>query len=376
MNGWVRTKRQNGFTVIELLIVIIVIGILVALIFVGYGAITQNATNSVLRDDISKFADTIKLKALDNKSIPNGGATAALAGDSTLLPGVKFAPNKDAYDQSVSNLYYCTGLLNGSKEFGIAARSKTGKAYAYLSNKGVSDFGFTGWSQATSGVALCNALGFSDPFTWSYGYSPLPQYGWWLWTYNGEIITNYATNPSAEASAGWISNNAGLYPVAYDTAVKRSGARSLSGSSTSPSTVLLSTYALGAPDGNGNVISGGGEYTGSVYFRGEVANQGRLAVAYRDGGVWSSQTVSSYVTGSTSDWTRVSLTITVPGTADRIRFALGVDALSSAAAGTKGYADDFMLTKGSTIRNYADGTSSNWSWTGTANASTSTGPPK
>jgi hypothetical protein len=36
--------------------------------------------------------------------------------------------------------------------------------------------------------------------------------------------------------------------------------------------------------------------------------------------------------------------------------------------------DEFIITKGSTQQNYADGNSSNWIWNGTVNNSTSTGP--
>lgn len=180
MNGWGRMKQQNGFTVIELLIVIIVIGILVALIFVGYGAVASNAKESVLKDDISKLADAVKLKALDLKTIPDGGRSSSETGDATTF-SVRYKPSASVYDVAVANLFYCAGLINGSKEFGIAARAVTGKAYSYRSDKGASDFTtYTGWSEVANGVAVCQALGFSDPFTWSYGFTPTP--GWHIWS--------------------------------------------------------------------------------------------------------------------------------------------------------------------------------------------------
>jgi hypothetical protein len=36
--------------------------------------------------------------------------------------------------------------------------------------------------------------------------------------------------------------------------------------------------------------------------------------------------------------------------------------------------DEFMVTKGETLPNYADGESTDWTWNGTLNNSTSTGP--
>ncbi len=43
--------KQSGFTIVELLVVIAVIGILAALITVGYGAIRISAAGSVLKSD-------------------------------------------------------------------------------------------------------------------------------------------------------------------------------------------------------------------------------------------------------------------------------------------------------------------------------------
>lgn len=45
-------KRQNGFTIVELLIVIIVIAILAAITVVGYGAIQRNARISAVKTDL------------------------------------------------------------------------------------------------------------------------------------------------------------------------------------------------------------------------------------------------------------------------------------------------------------------------------------
>jgi hypothetical protein len=37
--------------------------------------------------------------------------------------------------------------------------------------------------------------------------------------------------------------------------------------------------------------------------------------------------------------------------------------------------DEFMVTKANSLPNYADGTTANWVWNGTANNATSSGPP-
>lgn len=170
---------SKAFTIIELLIVIVVVGILAAITVVGYSAVTRSANDKAVQVDISKFADSIKLKILDTQTVPVGGATSSLTGDSSVLSGITFKPNDTNYDKSVSNFFYCAGKIDGGDEFGIIVRSKSGKAFSFLSNEGVSDYtGYT-WTTSNNGVGACTALGFTAPFTWSYGFYPAT--GWYSW---------------------------------------------------------------------------------------------------------------------------------------------------------------------------------------------------
>ena len=175
---------SKAFTIVELLIVIVVIGILAAIIIVGYGAVINNANDKSVQSDISKLADSVKLLGLDNNNIPDGGATSSSTGDPTVLSGISFKPNIGSYDKTVANLYYCSGFINGTKEFSIVARSKSGNAYSYNSKSGVSSFSGYTWTSSSNGVALCGVAGYTAPFNWSYGYNPVLNYGWYSWASN------------------------------------------------------------------------------------------------------------------------------------------------------------------------------------------------
>lgn len=48
---------------------------------------------------------------------------------------------------------------------------------------------------------------------------------------------------------------------------------------------------------------------------------------------------------------------------------------TTSTIGENVYYDGFMITEGLASYNYADGSSNGWTWNGTANNSTSTGPP-
>jgi prepilin-type N-terminal cleavage/methylation domain-containing protein len=164
---------SQAFTIVELLIVIVVIGILSAITLVGYSAVINNANDKSIQADISKLGDIVKLKNLDDQVVPVGGMTSAGVGTSTVFSGVTFKPNnQNSYDKTVSNLYYCEGIINGTDEYAIVARSKSGNAYSFSSKSGVASFAASVWTAASNGPAVCGALGFSSPFTWSYGFNP------------------------------------------------------------------------------------------------------------------------------------------------------------------------------------------------------------
>src|SRR6478609_8009955 len=100
MKAWAKhfLKTSRGFTIVELLIVLVVIGILAAILFIGYGAVHNSAQDTAFKAELTKLGDELKLTTLDNNDVPNGGATSSLGGDSTTLSGVKLAPNRDLYD--------------------------------------------------------------------------------------------------------------------------------------------------------------------------------------------------------------------------------------------------------------------------------------
>lgn len=184
MKTWA-TLRHQGFTIVEILIVIVVIGILASVVIIGYLTIQGGAYDATVKADLTKISDTIHLKALDDDTVPLGGATNTLSGDPTVFPGVRAHPTDDSYDITVSNLYYCAGKIGSGSEtrFGLIARSASQKAFQYLSGVGVSEMTASfAWPAVADGPAACTALGFVAPYTWSYGFNPDQEFLWYDWT--------------------------------------------------------------------------------------------------------------------------------------------------------------------------------------------------
>lgn len=61
---------KKGFTIVELLVVIVVIGILAAITIVSYTGISQRAITSSLQSDLANAAQQLKLFQVDNSAFP------------------------------------------------------------------------------------------------------------------------------------------------------------------------------------------------------------------------------------------------------------------------------------------------------------------
>ncbi len=80
-----RIRNSKGFTIIELLIVIVVIGILAALVLTAYGNIQQRARNAERQNDINEIHKQAELYYSDSEkgggSYPASMAQLGLSGE-------------------------------------------------------------------------------------------------------------------------------------------------------------------------------------------------------------------------------------------------------------------------------------------------------
>lgn len=65
-----QNSKRRGFTIVELLIVIVVIGILAAITIVAYGGIQSRARDSARKADISTLKKALEIYKLDNGRFP------------------------------------------------------------------------------------------------------------------------------------------------------------------------------------------------------------------------------------------------------------------------------------------------------------------
>lgn len=162
-----RGQNKQGFTIVELLIVIVVIGILAAISLVVYNGMIARAHDGAIVSDLAKNAKKIEIYAVDQGSYPQGAVASAPA-------GIGFTMSKNSYDTTLSNAYYCEGLIGGQQVFRISARSKSGQTYVVQS--GVNPYKYAGTPNMP-----CSAGNFDGGArTFSYGYDQ-PTQQWHSW---------------------------------------------------------------------------------------------------------------------------------------------------------------------------------------------------
>lgn len=85
-----QVKKSDGFTIVELLIVIVVIGLLAAITIVAYGGVQEKANNVRKMNDIQSVAKAIELYKSQNDIYPVTGTTASdVLSDSNCSVGTK-----------------------------------------------------------------------------------------------------------------------------------------------------------------------------------------------------------------------------------------------------------------------------------------------
>jgi type II secretion system protein G len=97
MMGIKATNNTRGFTIVELIVVIIVIGIIAAIIIVSYSAITQSSRQQSLQADIKTAASKLVQYRSDNGSYPTSLDAAGVTNSSTTSYTYTYTSANDSY---------------------------------------------------------------------------------------------------------------------------------------------------------------------------------------------------------------------------------------------------------------------------------------
>ena len=304
------STRGSGFTIVELLIVIVIIGILAAITIVAYNGIQNRARTSAAQSLAAQANKKVMAYQASEGSYPADLATAGVTDTSNLQYSV---------NNGGSPATYCLTATNGDVSY-------------FLSS-----------TQSSPQSGGCNGHGQGGV----------------------AAITNMAVNPSMAStsnisSAGAPGSNAVIATGGFsgNSFVRRT----FSGAGTG-----------GLYFNPVTSVTPGTSYTASAYVRSSAPVSIRMNIEWKAGGSIIGSASGSFVSVGPGGWTRVSSTGTAPATADRVTLTTYASG-SPWIANDYQDIDAGMLTEGSSLASYADGDTSSWAWNGTAHSSTSTGP--
>jgi prepilin-type N-terminal cleavage/methylation domain-containing protein len=109
-------KKQRGFTIVELLIVIVVIGILAAITIVAYNGIQDRARTSSMTLD---FSNNNKVAKLITASTGNPPTTIDILQSTTKMAASQGAYKLTAFCASTTAYVLSSELLNGNKYYSL-----------------------------------------------------------------------------------------------------------------------------------------------------------------------------------------------------------------------------------------------------------------
>ena len=381
---------RKGFTLVELLIVIAVIGILAAVTIVGYNAVQKNALNAHKLSALTDWRDLMQIYAAKNNSqYPTASVDAR---DYCLGKDFKYNACWNVYD------VYGTSGVAGSGP-------KPNEPVAYVNQQLLTQLESVGdlpddsyclikWycpEGDMDGVGPMVSYRNGVPYkVWDFFFGNCPAGLVADWTDGNAstcslnivrpdqiIITNLLPNPSVDAATvtgwqvgEWGTSGGGV--AAKETTGGASGSNFYRMRWTSPSTARNAYILIPA----GQVGQGQG-FACSVAARTSVAGAtAHAAIIWIDsGGTWVSQDYGSLLP-LTSSWARYGTKGYAPSNATSAACIVRMNSPTAMPNGSTFDADAAIFVHSNQIPEYADGTytSKGWAWDGTVNNSSSTGP--
>jgi type II secretion system protein G len=370
---------SKAFTIVELLIVIVVIGVLAAITIVGYSAVINNANDKSVQADLAKIEDAIKLFNLDNNVYPSSNSDINAAMTKSTIAINKGSYNVDTTVITNHNVDYCYTPGVGTSYTVIAMSKSKNIFYTSDSSGGVKQYA---GSWASTATALCAAVApTSTTYYRGYATDDTVTGPWRSWTGVGTTITstNLAVNPSFENDATGVLmyNGAGITQVSSATAASGNYVGRVVKATAGSGLIALIFPISYTPNADVSVrfkvrLSPGSTSTNTVsnFIAGYNGGNGVGYSTQAGGGT----TVNSGPLSLTT-WTDIVLQgFKTVNDSTLNNIGIGIQADQSWAVNDGIEIDAVMIVKSPTIPGYSDGNTTSWIWNGVTNGSSSTGP--
>ena len=160
-------QKQSGFTIVELLIVVVVIAILAAITIVSYNGIQNRAKLSAVQSDLSAASKKIELYKVDKGIYPTSS-------EPTVWKSILTSAVGDVSDQNGKSFVVCRN--NAGDKYALVAwapLSPTISGSLYYVSSATSSVSSMAWAgqgeYATVAAAACGAVMSGVAHVWSHG---------------------------------------------------------------------------------------------------------------------------------------------------------------------------------------------------------------
>lgn len=163
-------KRQSiGFTIVEVLIIVAIIGILTTITSLVYTGIQRQAREAGIKSDFETTTARIDRYRSEKGEYPRAGGSV---GDAELLAaGIEV--QRSLYSESANNYLYCASV--DGQSYALVARGISDIVYAFGTNRPFTQYSAYPLSNSTQ---VCESLVGANAYI-RYGY--MSSGGWRSW---------------------------------------------------------------------------------------------------------------------------------------------------------------------------------------------------
>ena len=308
--NFIMHRRPSGFTIVELLVVIVVIGVLASISLVAYTGVSRKATEAAVVTDLTNTTKQFKLFQIENSGFPttidctqpNSVTNKCIKPSGSNTIGVYYADNssmpqtfcftvingnikKNINQDGLMSAGACTYPFNGTLTATTASRSQINLSWTSITNASsytvqkADNTSFTGATDIYTGLnTSTNSTGLTSSTTYHYRVKVTIAGDDSNWATTSAVTSDFV-GPTGLASIAKTSTSINLSWNAVSGATGYKLQRSTS-SSFSPNTEV--PLASGTTTYNTTGLTTGVNY----YFRVNVTDSGGTSL-------WSNNLVSS-----------------------------------------------------------------------------------
>lgn len=122
-NNFTSRNRIHGFTIVELLVVIMVIGILATISIVSYTGISNRAIIASIQSDLTNASEQLKIFRISNSAYPNSitDCPTPAASNVCLTPSSGNVYANYVRDNTITPQGFCINMTNGANSYKITS---------------------------------------------------------------------------------------------------------------------------------------------------------------------------------------------------------------------------------------------------------------